>query len=83
MKMKYEPIGNTLLVEAIDISTTIAIPGSVQPERYTIVARGSGTKIPKELKTGDTIIISGYVTPIKDTKYGIATADSVLAKISE
>ena len=83
MSTTYEPIGNTILVEAILPSTTIAIPGGFDlPEggRYKIIALGDGDKISMALSKGDTVILSAFqAVKIKDTNYSIVPSESVLA----
>ena len=84
MKIKYEPIGNTVLVEAVAIKTSIQLPDSIQSDKYTVVALGNGDKVPKELSVGDVVILSpGFgMVPVKNTNYVITNADNILARIN-
>lgn len=82
--MKITPIGNTLLVEAVAISTTLALPGTIEADRYTVVAVGDGDKVPKTIKVGDTVILQEnfMAVPVKNTNYKLVNSDLVLAKVS-
>lgn len=82
MKTNIEPIGRTVLVEAVVVSSTIQLPSSVEADRYTVVAVGTGKDIPN-IKKGDTVILAPGVVlvPIKDTKFSLTSVDNVLAKV--
>lgn len=84
MKTNYEPIGRTVLVEAVAVSSTIQLPESVEAERYTVVAVGTGKDMPN-LKKGDSVILApgAGLVPIKNTKYSIVNADYIMAKVNE
>jgi co-chaperonin GroES (HSP10) len=85
--MNYQPIGNTLLLEEIAVSTTIAVPGGFMmgdsTGKFKVAAVGDGDKIPKAIQPGDTAIVSmgSGVIPIKDTKLYLVNAEQVLAKV--
>lgn len=85
MKVKIQPIGNTLLVEAVKISTTLQLPSTVDAEKYVILAVGDGDKIPKTIKVGDTVILQDSYSgvPIKDTNYKLINSELVLEKVTE
>ena len=84
MKTKYEPIGHTVLIEAVNVSTTLQLPESVRPDQYTVVARGNGKLVPKGLKPGDLVILNpgSSLVSIKNTNYSITNADNILAKVN-
>jgi hypothetical protein len=87
MSTTYEPIGNTILVEAILPSTTIAIPGGYdlsEGGKYKVVAVGDGDEIPS-IDIGETVILSPTAcgVKIKDTNLSIVPAESVLAVVTE
>lgn len=72
---KYEPTGKNVLVEAIQISTTLALPTDVEAERYKVVATGVEVD---NCAAGQTVILAGFNTPIKGTKYFLTNKDNVL-----
>lgn len=84
MKTQYEPIGNTVLVEAIPVSTTIQLPDRIQSERYTVVKKGNGKEVP-DIEVGDTVILTPGAARvhIKGTQYSIIRAEEVLARVRE
>ena len=79
----YQPIGNTILVESVPVSTTIAVPGGIVGSgKYTIIALGDGPKVPTNLEKGDVVILSDMgALPIADTNYSLVNAETVLAVI--
>ena len=85
MSTTYQPLGNTILVESVPVSTTIAIPGGIPGSgRYTVIAIGDGEKVPFNLKEGDVVIISDMgAVPVTNTNYSIVNVESVLAIVIE
>ena len=85
--MNYQPIGNTILLEEIAVSTTIAVPGGFMlgdsTGKFKVVAVGDGDKVPKAIQLGDTVIVAmgGNIIPIKDTKLSLVNAETILAKV--
>ena len=85
MSTKYEPLGNTLLVEPKALSTTISLPDGVGGTgEYVIRGIGNGDKIPSSLEVEDVVIISDGMGmyPVKNTKYLLVNVESVLAKVT-
>ena len=87
MSTTYEPIGNTVLVETILPSTTIAIPGGFElPEggQYKVVAVGERVRAGR-FSIGDIVIVASTMgmTKIKDTNYYLTPSDNIIAKIKE
>ena len=87
MSTTYEPIGNTVLVEAILPSTTIAIPGGYDMSeggQYKVVAVGDGDEVPN-IGVGETVILAPTTAAvkIKDTNYSIVPSECVLAIVNE
>lgn len=78
MSTKYEPTENNVLVEAIQISSTIALPGNVEADEYKVIATG---KKVDNCAAGQTVILSGFHTPIKGTKYFITNMTNVLCVV--
>jgi co-chaperonin GroES (HSP10) len=88
MSTTYEPIGNTVLVEAILPSTSIAIPSGYDVSeggKYRIVALGDGPDVPQALDVDNIVILSPTAAEvkIKDTNYSIVPSESVLAIVYE
>ena len=84
MSTTYEPIGNTVLVEPVLPSTTLAIPGGYELEaaNYKIIALGTGKDIPPMLSVGDVVVLSGgNMVRIKDSQYQLVAADTILARV--
>ena len=84
MSTTYEPIGNTVLVEPVLPSTTLAIPGGCELEaaNYKIIALGTGKDIPLMLSVGDVVVLSGgNMVRIKDSQYQLVAADTILARV--
>lgn len=83
----YEPLGNTVIVEAILPQTTLALPGNVdlQAERYKVIALGDGDLVSSSLGVDDIVILSSgaAMVSIKDTPYKITNAENVLAIVNE
>jgi len=94
MKIKVKPLGDRVLVEAIEdkevVKGGIVIPDSAKekPQEARVVALGTGKKdddgklIPFEVKVGDTVLTSKYGgTDIKldDKEYKILNASDILA----
>jgi hypothetical protein len=75
MSNKYEPTGKNVLVEAVQISTTLALPTDVEADRYKVIATG---KEVDNCAAGQTVILAGFNTPIKGTKYFLTNKDNVL-----
>jgi co-chaperonin GroES (HSP10) len=87
MSTTYEPIGNTVLVETILPSTTIAIPGGYdisEGGKYKIVAVGERVRAGR-FSVGDVVIVTSPMgmTKIKDTNYYLTPSDNIIAKIKE
>jgi hypothetical protein len=80
MSTKYEPVANNILVEAVKVSTTITIPGTVEPEEYNVVATGIDVK---HVAAGQKVIISStaLTVPIRNTSYALTNADNVLCVV--
>ena len=94
MALKVKPLGDRILVEAIEEKETkkggIIIPDSAKekPIESKVVALGTGKtddngkKVPFEVKVGDTILTSKYGgTEIKldGKEYKILSSDDILA----
>ncbi len=75
MSNKYEPTGKNVLVEAVHISSTIAIPGNVEADEFKVIATGREVD---NCAAGQTVIITGFNTPIKGTKYFLTNKENVL-----
>lgn len=75
MSTQYEPTSKNVLVEAVQISNTIAIPGNVEADEYKVIATG---KEVDNCAAGQTVILTGFNTPIKGTKYFVTNKDNVL-----
>ena len=86
MSTTYEPIGNTVLLETISPSTTIAIPGGFESEggQYKVVAVGERVRAGK-FSIGDVVIVASTMamTRIKDTNYYLTLSENIIAKIKE
>ncbi len=80
MNTKYEPVGNNILVEAVTIDSTIALPGTVEPDEYTVVATAYDVRY---IGVGDKVIISSMApkVPIRNTKFSLTNADNVLCVV--
>ena len=85
MSKTYQPLGNTVIIESIQPSSTIQLPGTYIPDTFTVIAIGDGTEIPNDLSVGDTVIINSgdNLIKIKDTNYSIINAESILVRINE
>ena len=96
MALNVKPIGDRLLVEAVEEKETkkggIIIPDSAKekPMESIIIALGTGKtddngkKVPFEVKKGDRVLVSKYGgTEIKldGKEYKILNADDILAVI--
>ena len=92
--MNIKPLGDRVLVEAIEVKDTVKggiyIPDSAKekPQEAKVIAVGPGKKddngklIPMDVKVGDTILTSKYGgTEIKidDKEYKILNASDILA----
>jgi chaperonin GroES len=96
MKLKLTPIGDRILVEAVEEKETkkggIIIPDTAKekPMESLVVALGTGKmddkgkKVPFEIKTGDRVLVAKYGgTEIKldGKEYRILNSEEVLAVI--
>jgi len=96
MKLKVRPVGDRILVEAVEEKETrkggIIIPDTAKekPMESLVIALGTGKtddkgqKIPFEVKKGDRVLVAKYGgTEIKldGKEYRILTSDEVLAVI--
>jgi chaperonin GroES len=96
MKLKLTPIGDRILVEAVEEKETkkggIIIPDTAKekPMESLVVALGTGKmddkgkKVPFEVKTGDRVLVAKYGgTEIKlnGKEYRILNSEEVLAVI--
>jgi len=96
MTLKLKPVGDRILVEAIEEKATkkggIIIPDTAKekPMESLVVALGTGkmddkgNKVPFEVKTGDRVLVAKYGgTEIKldGKEYRILSSDEVLAVI--
>lgn len=75
MSNKYEPTGKNVLVEAVQISTTLALPSEIEADQYKVIATG---KEVDNCAVGQTVILAGFNTPIKGTKLFLTNKDNVL-----
>ncbi|HCE42467.1 MAG TPA: co-chaperone GroES [Lentisphaeria bacterium] len=97
-KSKIRPIGDRILVEAIEdleqVKGGIVIPDSAKekPLEAKVIALGTGKtdkdgkKIPFDVKVGDTVLTSKYGgTEVKfdDKEYKILSQDDILAVIEK
>ena len=94
MAMKIKPLGDRVLVEALEDEETneggIIIPDSAKekPQRATVVAIGTGKKdddgkrIPFDVKVGDTVLTSKYGgsdIKFEGKEYKVMNASDILA----
>jgi chaperonin GroES len=94
MKIKIKPLGDRVLVEALEdkevVKGGIVIPDSAKekPQEAKVVALGTGKtdddgkKIPFEVKVGDIVLTSKYGgTDVKyeDKEYKILNSSDILA----
>jgi co-chaperonin GroES (HSP10) len=87
MNTTYEPIGNTVLLETILPSTTIAIPGGFELSeggQYKVVEVGYRVR-EGIFSVGDIVIVASSMgmTKIKDTNYYLTPSDNIIARIKE
>ena len=96
-KVKIQPLGDRVLVEAVEaaeeqVKGGIVIPDSAKekPQESRVVALGTGKtddngkKVPFDVKVGDIVLTSRYGgTEVKydDKEYKILNADDILAII--
>ena len=96
MALNVKPIGDRLLVEAVEEKEVkkggIIIPDSAKekPMESIIIALGTGKtddngkKVPFEVKKGDRVLVSKYggtEIKINDKEYKILSSDDILAII--
>jgi hypothetical protein len=77
MSTKYEPVGKNILVEAVQISSTITIPGTIDADEYRVLA--TGKEVPNCAMSQTVILAQGIMTPVKNTKMFLTHCDNVLA----
>lgn len=95
-KVEFKPLGNRIVVEPLDSDEQVSAGGiyipdtaKEKPQEGTVVAVGpgrltdEGTRVPMEVKIGDTIVYSKYGgTEYKEgeTEYLVLREDDVLFK---